>query len=76
MPDFLIRGLDEDTMAKLKTRAEQHGRSLQAEIHDTLKGSVRLSKVESVAMLERLRAELPASTYDSTLDIREDRDTR
>lgn len=76
MPDFLIRGLDEDTMAKLRTRAEQHGRSLQAEIHDTLKGSVRLSKAESIAMLARVRAELPASTRDSTADLREDRDDR
>lgn len=76
MPDFLIRGLDEDTMTKLKARAEQHGRSLQAEIHDTLKGSVRLSKAESIAMLTRIRAELPRGTHDSTADIREDRDDR
>jgi plasmid stability protein len=76
MPDFLIRGLDEDTMSKLRTRAAQHGRSLQAEIHDTLKGSVRLSKAESIAMLARVRAEQPASTRDSTADIREDRDNR
>lgn len=76
MPDFLIRGLDEDTMTRLKARAEQHGRSLQAEIHDTLRNSVRLSKAESIAMLERLRAELPAGEWDSTVDIREDRDTR
>jgi len=76
MPDFLIRGLDEDTMARLKTRAEQHGRSLQAEIHHTLKSSLRLSKAESIAMLARVRAELPTGTRDSTADIREDRDGR
>lgn len=75
MPDFLIRGLSEDTMAKLKERAVHNGRSLQAEIHATLDGSVRLSKAESIAMLQRLRAELPPS-IDSTATIREDRDTR
>lgn len=76
MPDFLIRGLNEDTMAKLKQRAERHGRSLQAEIHATLEDSVRLSKAESVEMLRQLRTQLPPSTVDSTAMIREDRDTR
>ncbi|MDO9558020.1 MAG: Arc family DNA-binding protein [Coriobacteriia bacterium] len=77
MPDFLIRGLDEDTMTKLKARAEQHGRSLQAEIHDTLKGSVRLSKAESIELIKRLQAKTAGRGLgDSTKLIREDRSSR
>lgn len=76
MSDFLIRNLDPHVLEQLKRRAEQRGRSLQAEVHDTLKRSVRLSKAESIALLEELRDRLPTFDTDSTLLIREDRDTR
>ncbi|MDZ4177721.1 MAG: hypothetical protein U1E29_00585 [Coriobacteriia bacterium] len=74
MPDFLIRDLDETLMKKLRERAEHAHRSLQAEIKDTLRRSVRLSKEESLELLGRTRAILPPSTHDSTIDIREMRD--
>ncbi len=76
MTDFLIRNLDPHVLEQLKKRAQQHGRSLQAEIHDALKRSVRLNKAESIALLEELRERLPLSTSDSTDLIREDRDSR
>lgn len=76
MTDFLIRNLDPHVLEQLKKRAEKHGRSLQAEIHDALKRSVRLNKAESIALLEELRERLPLSTSDSTDLIREDRDSR
>jgi len=71
MPDFLIRDLDEDTMRRLRERAEKHGRSLQAEIKHTLRQSLRLSKAESVALIKRLQAEFDHELPDSTPDIRE-----
>jgi plasmid stability protein len=74
--DFLLRDLDPHVLGQLRRRAEEHGRSLQAEIHDTLKRSVRLSKAESIAMLKELHRRLPSSTRDSTEDIRADRDSR
>ncbi|KAF0207102.1 MAG: Arc family DNA-binding protein [Actinomycetota bacterium] len=76
MSDFLLRDVDSHVIEQLKRRACENGRSLQAEIHDTLKRSVRLSKAESIAMLKALRGRLPASTRDSTEDIRADRDSR
>lgn len=76
MTDFLIRDIDPDLLGKLRARAEQQGRSLQAEIKQTLKNSVRLNKEESLALLDRLRSELPPSTSDSTVLIREFRDSR
>lgn len=76
MTDFLIRDIDPDLLGKLRVRAEQHGRSLQAEIKQTLKRSVRLNKQESLALLDAFRASLPPSTSDSTEIIREFRDSR
>jgi plasmid stability protein len=76
MTDFLLRNIDPHVLEQLKGRAEQHGRSLQAEIHDTLKRSVRLSKAESIQLIERLHANGPRVTSDSTADIRADRESR
>ena len=76
MTDFLIRDIDPHVLSCLRERAERHGRSLQAEIHDTLKRSVRLSREESIALLESLRDQLPHFDDDSTPLIREDRDNR
>lgn len=75
MPDFLIRGLDETTMKALKARAEKNGRSLQAEIKDTLKRSVKMTREESLEASRRLLSEFDGKVWpDSTPWIREDRD--
>ena len=76
MTDFLIRNIDPYVLQQLRARAEREGRSLQAEIHQTLRQSVRLSKAESLALIEDLQERLPHSPSDSTADIRESRDSR
>lgn len=76
MTDFLIRDIDPHVLEQLKSRAERNGRSLQAEIKQTLKNSVRLNKEESLALLEQIRDRLPHFDDDSTPLIREDRDSR
>ncbi len=76
MTDFLIRDIDPELLGKLRQRAERNSRSLQAEIKQTLKQSVRLNREESLALLDRIRSELPPSTSDSTVLIREFRDSR
>lgn len=76
MSDFLLRDVDSHVIEQLKRRACENGRSLQAEIHDTLKRSVRLSKTESIALIKRLHEAGPHLTSDSTADIRADRDSR
>lgn len=76
MPDFLIRGLDEATMRELKARAERNHRSLQAEIKDTLKRSVKMTREESIAASRRLTAETRDRDFsDAGEIIREFRDT-
>lgn len=56
MPDFLLRDLPEDLMEKLKARASRNGRSLQAEIRDTLEQSVPMSREEWFEAAAALRA--------------------
>jgi plasmid stability protein len=75
MADFLIRGLDDTTMKALKARAEKNGRSLQAEVKDALKRSVKMTREESIAESRRLLAQFDGKVWpDSTPWIREDRD--
>ena len=56
MTDFLLRDLPEELVNKLKARAERNGRSLQAEIRETLRDSTRLSWDEWATQASALRA--------------------
>ncbi len=79
MPDFLIRGLDEFTMKRLKERAERNGRSLQAEVKRTLEQSTTYTQEETLEVSRRLREESkhwPKYPRSAAQDIREDRDSR
>jgi plasmid stability protein len=76
MTDFLIRDIEPYVLEHLRRRAERNRRSLQAEIKRTLSKAVKLNKEESLALMRKLRAELPYSETDSTQLIREDRDSR
>lgn len=40
MPTLTIRGLDEETHARLRVQAAQHGRSMEAEVRAILQASV------------------------------------
>ena len=77
MANVLVRDLDDDVLKRLKASAKAHGRSLQAEIHAVLRNASarRLAETRrlSARWLERLRG---TTQTDSTVLIREDRDTR
>ncbi len=77
MANVLVRSLDDDILKQLKAAAKEHGRSLQAEIHEVL----RLASVRRVAETRRLsrlwlRRLKGSRQTDSAALIREDRDTR
>lgn len=76
MTDFLIRDIEPDVLERLKARAAKNSRSLQAEIKHTLKQAVKLSKEESLALIEHLQETSPMTDFDFVAAIREDRDTR
>lgn len=75
MPNLLLRNLDDAVLRRLKTVAKANGRSLQSEIHETL----RIASSRSLASTRRLSAKwlrrLQGATHtDSIVLIRQDRD--
>lgn len=77
MPQILIRELDADIVERLRERARQNGRSLEAEVRVLLREVAgRKTRKETAAAAARLRAELSArAPVDSVGIIREDRDS-
>jgi plasmid stability protein len=74
MSQLLIHDVDEATLAQLRERAAQHGRSIESEAKEILAQALRSSG--SWARTNALREELARSGRpfpDSTALIREDR---
>jgi plasmid stability protein len=73
MPDILIRNLDANALARLKSRAKRHHRSLQAEARLVLERAAGAEDVR--AMLASWKNRLADRQFDeSAALIREDRD--
>jgi plasmid stability protein len=73
MPDILIRNLDAAALARLKSRAKRHHRSLQAEARLVLERAAGAEDVR--AMLAAWKDRLADRQFDvSAALIREDRD--
>ncbi len=74
MKQVLVRDLDEKTVARLKSQAKRHGRSLQGEVKVILMGAVDFSLREARAISERWQKHLAGHVLsDSAHLIREDR---
>jgi plasmid stability protein len=41
MAQFIVRGLEEDVKARLKRRAERHGRSMEEEVRSILRNAAK-----------------------------------
>lgn len=76
MADLLIRGLDDIVIKKLKTRAESHTRSLNAEVKAMILEQVRYSPAEFAEIARRSRERTGPLPGDSTDLIRKARDAR
>ncbi len=76
MATLTIRNLDDDVVARLKSRAADHGRSLEAELRALLsEASQRMSMAELRARAKEIAAMTPdVPQTDSVLLLREDRD--
>ena len=75
MPDLLIDGLDPQVLAKLRQRAEKHGRSLEDEIKLILEKEALQCDLEWQGKLDDYRARFRGRRFsDSTELVREDRD--
>jgi plasmid stability protein len=79
MGQLLVRDVPDATIAALKERAKENGRSAEAEHRAILEAALAKKKNDAWAEMDRLRNELAESgrTFeDSTALIREDRDRR
>jgi plasmid stability protein len=76
MGQLLVRGVDDDVIERLKSRAESHHRSLEAELRDILEQASRQVDVSVAADLaDRIRRKLEGRPHsDSAELIREDRE--
>jgi len=75
MAQVLVRDLDAVVVERLKTRARQHGRSLQGEIKAILEGAAPLSMSEARSLAEGWQRRLQGKIQgDSSELIREDRE--
>lgn len=71
-----IDGLDEAVIARLQSRADQNGRSVEDEARAIITDAVQSDRQRFIDAADRMRAKLAAAGYwgDSTADLRADRD--
>jgi plasmid stability protein len=75
MPQVLIRELDERTVQRLKLRARQHGRSLEAELRTILQASAEAVRQDPRPRVDQARALFAGRAFADSADlIRADRD--
>ena len=75
MADLVVRGLNTQTVQRLKERAKRHGRSLQNEAKTLLEQAAGESVSEIAAILARWQERFAGRKFESSVDlIREDRE--
>ena len=75
MAQILVRDLDDDLVKRLKKRAKQNGRSLEAEIRIILDQSDTITMTDARKLADKIRARFKGKKQsDSAALIREDRD--
>ncbi len=75
MPDILVRGLDDETVKRLKARAKRNGRSLQGEAKRVLEQAAGMNAEEVAAVLDGWKKRFAGRRFADSADlIREDRE--
>lgn len=74
MAQVLVRGLDQQTVGRLRRRAKSRGRSLQAELKEILERASRVDMVKARRLADRIRHSLEGQSHsDSGALVAEDR---
>jgi plasmid stability protein len=74
MAQLLVRDLTEETLERLKRRAREHGRSLQAEAKTILEAAAPLTLDEAARVAAQWRRRLAGKMKSDSADLlREDR---
>ena len=77
MGQVIVRNLDDAVIAAIKSRARSKGHSLEQELRIILAQAAKRTRVEKLALVDRIRAATAPGPHPLAEDlIREDRDTR
>ena len=75
MAQILVRNLDEAVVDRLKSRATQHNRSLQAEVKTILEQAAQVDAKTARELAMSIRKRFAGRQFTDSVDlIREDRD--
>lgn len=75
MPNVLVRDVEVSVLEKLKNRAAENGRSLQAEVHFIINYFVKNEPLSDTEVARKIKDALRGREHsDSTKLLREDRD--
>ena len=75
MTDILIRGLDAETLKRLKSRARRNGRSLQSEAKRLLEQAAGANGEEVASMLDGWKRRCAGRKFSNSVElIRQDRE--
>ena len=74
MAQILVRNLEEQTIKRLKARAQRKGRSLQAEVKEILVQTVQMDAHSAWKLADTIRESLARRFDDSAKLVRKDRD--
>ena len=75
MAQIIVRNLDDDVVTRLKMRASDNDRSLEAEVRHILEQSAKIDMAQARQIALNIRGRLKGRTFpDSSELIREDRE--
>ncbi|HEV7518111.1 MAG TPA: hypothetical protein VGR07_17570 [Thermoanaerobaculia bacterium] len=69
MAQLLVRNLNPDVVERLKARAHEHGRSLQAEVQRILEGASGRRMEEARELADRIRASLVGLPHSDSAEL-------
>ncbi|MBD5801954.1 hypothetical protein AZOA_13800 [Azoarcus sp. Aa7] len=72
MATMTIRNIDDQLKARLRVQAAMHGRSMEDEARDILRGALSVEPVRGRSLVEAIRARIePLGGVDLDLPVRE-----
>jgi hypothetical protein len=75
MAQIIVRNLDDDIVTRLKTRARDNDRSLEAEVRHILEQSAKVDMAQARQIPLNIRERLKGRTFPDSVElIREDRE--
>ena len=69
MPQLLVRDMDEETIQRLKKRAQDRGRSLQAEAKRILEKAAQNSPEDFRAAIHRFHEQLGSRAFSDSTEL-------